>query len=275
MLRGIIRRLMSQQTHTQDPASTEGILHAVRDMYTGVARGPRDDLHFPVGRAAAEFVGYPAHELDALPAGALESFAGVGYPFMTDAIATGDTVLDIGSGSGTDLLIAAARTGTEGRALGLDITDAMMTKALRNAREARTHNAFVLRGDAGDAIPLPAESVDVVTSNGVINLIPDKARAFEEAYRVLAPGGRLQLADIVVNSAIPDSARGDGTLWAACIAGADLSEVYLDTMRAAGFSDVEVVRSFDYFAGAPRDDARETAARYQAEALVIQARKAQ
>lgn len=263
---------MRQETRTET-SPVQGVHQAVQEMYTDVASGARADLHFPVGRPAAEFVGYPADALDALPAGALESFAGVGYPFMTDAVQEGDTVLDIGSGSGTDLLIAARRCGPTGRAFGLDFTEAMMTKALRHARETEMWNAFVLRGDAGETIPLPSDSVDVVTSNGVINLIPDKARAFAEAHRVLAPGGRMQLADIVVNAEIPDSARADGELWAACIAGADLTETYLDTIRAAGFRDVEIVRKLDYFAAAPRDDARETAARFKAEALVIHARK--
>ncbi|MBW3581760.1 MAG: methyltransferase domain-containing protein [Euryarchaeota archaeon] len=264
---------MPQETQIRTTATKEGVLHAVQEMYTGVATGSRDDLHFPVGRPAAEFVGYPKEVLDALPPGAVAGFAGVGYPFMVDAVRPGDTVLDIGSGSGTDLLIAARRTGPEGRAFGLDITDAMMAKTLGHIAEADAHNAFVLRGDAGEAIPLPSESVHTVTTNGVINLIPDKARAFAEALRVLVPGGRLQLADIVVNAAIPESARNDGELWAACIAGADLTSVYLGAIRAAGFVDVEVVRRLDYFAAAPREDSRRTAARFEAEALVVSARK--
>lgn len=249
------------------------IADAVREMYTDVATDPPPDLHFPVGRKAAELVGYPSRELDALPAGALEGFAGVGYPFQADGIEEGDTVLDVGSGSGTDLLVAAGRVGATGRAFGLDFTPAMLAKALANIQAADATQAFVLEGDVGERIPLPDESVDVVTSNGVFNLVPDKADAFAEAARVLRPGGRLQLADIVVNERIPDEARGDETLWAACIAGAVLREDYLGAIEAAGFEEVEVLERLDYFENAPREDARETAAHYEAEALVVTARR--
>ncbi len=265
---------MSQPTSTTKPAQeTKQIAHAVQEMYTGVATAPPPDLHFPVGREAAAFVGYPKEELDLLPAEAVESFAGVGYPFLNDAIREGDTVLDIGSGSGTDLLLAARRVGPTGRAFGLDFTPAMIKKTLTTIEKTGTHQACVLQGDAGKTIPLPDDSVDVVTSNGVINLIPDKARAFAEIHRVLKPGGKLQFADIVVNEPIPQSARDDETLWAACIAGADLTGTYLKTIRSAGFQDVEVVNHFDYFSGAPREDSKETARKFKAEALVINATK--
>lgn len=253
--------------------ATLDVARAVTELYSSVATAPSSDLHFPVGRKAAEHVGYEAYDLDLLPPAALESFAGVGNPFKVGAIQRGDTVVDIGSGSGTDLLIAAHRVGPEGRVFGIDITEAMMAKALANAEAIGAHNAFVLSADAGTRIPLPSRSVDVVTSNGVVNLIPDKLRAFEEAHRILKPGGRLQLADIVVNVAIPESARADETLWAACIAGADLHGQYLETIRKAGFQDVQVVDRLDYFAAAPREDARVTAAGFEAEALVISARK--
>jgi arsenite methyltransferase len=262
---------------TQNTVKTQtkpSIANAVQDMYTGVATAPPPDLHFPVGRKAAIFVGYSEEELDSIPEAAVESFAGVGHPFQGDAIEKGHTVLDIGSGSGTDLLLAARLIGPTGRAFGLDFTDAMIKKALRNIDESGAHQAFILHADAGDRIPLPDNSVDVITSNGVINLIPDKARAFAEMHRVLKPGGRLQIADIVVNEAIPESARSDSTLWAACIAGADLSDIYLQTVKAAGFQEVEVMHHFDYFAGAPREDSRKTASKFKAEAIVYTAQKA-
>lgn len=264
---------MASQRSAPTGDGSSPIAVAVRRMYTDVATAPPPDLHFPVGRKAAEFVGYPARDLDPLPAKALESFAGVGYPFLADAIREGDTVLDVGTGSGTDLLIAADRVGPRGRAVGLDFTAAMLEKALANVERAGAHQAFVVEGDAGERIPLPSASVDVVTSNGVFNLVPDKERAFAEAHRVLKPGGRLQLADIVVNVPIPDEARSDETLWAACIAGATLTDRYLDVIGAAGFEDVAVADRLDYFAEAPRQDAKETARHYEAEAIVVTARK--
>lgn len=263
---------MTTEALSREPDALDVRRH-VTAMYTEVAEGARDDLHFPVGRAAAAFVGYPAGDLDLLPPGAIESFAGVGYPFLADAIRRGDTVLDVGSGSGTDLLLAARRVGPEGRALGLDCTPAMIRKARANAEAAGATNVVVVEGDAGERIPLPDASVDVVTSNGVLNLVPDKPRAFAEIARVLAPGGRLQLADVVVHAPIPPAARCDGELWAACIAGADVEASYLATIRAAGLVDVRVLHRLDYFAAAPREDARRTAARYRAEALVVTGRK--
>lgn len=262
----------AETLQTAGPKPT--IANAVRSMYTDVATAPPPDLHFPIGREAALFVGYPPEALDQLPPQAVESFAGVGYPFMGESIQEGDTVLDIGSGSGTDLLLAALRVGKDGRVFGLDFTPAMMAKALRNVERSGASQAFILFGDAGEQIPLPDNSVDVITSNGVINLIPDKAHAFQEMYRVLKPGGRLQIADIVVNKEIPESARQDATLWAACIAGADLPEVYLRAARGAGFQEVKVLRRFDYFAGAPLENSRTTAAKFQAEAIVYTAHKA-
>lgn len=258
------------QTQTQKRPT---IASAVQEMYTDVAVSPTAEKHFPVGRTAAEFVGYPQQDLDPLPPQALESFAGVGNPFQSGAVRENDTVLDIGSGSGTDLLIAARRVGENGRAFGLDFTQAMMTKTLATIEKTGTHQAFVLYGDAGEKIPLPDESVDVVTSNGVINLIPDKARAFEEIHRVLKPGGRLQLADIVVNVPVADACRANPELWAACITGAEVTETYLDTIRNAGFQDVQVLERIDYFDGSPSQSAKKTASDYKAESIVLTARK--
>lgn len=265
---------MSQQTPTTKPAQPNPqVSDAVKEMYTGVANAPAPDLHFPVGREAAAFVGYPEQELDKLPEAALESFAGVNYPFMADKIQEGDTVLDIGSGSGTDLLLAAKRVGPTGRAFGLDFTQAMIKKAIANIEAVQAHHAFVLQGDAGDTIPLPDESVDVVTSNGVINLIPDKKRVFAEIHRVLKPGGHLQIADIVVNKPVAEACRANPELWAACITGAVLPDEYAQAAREAGLKDPEVIHRFDYFAGSPSESARKTASDYDSEAIVFTAQK--
>src|SRR5262245_26636669 len=173
------------------------IFSAVRAMYTDVALHPEREYHFPTGRPACVFVGYPTNRLAELPAAAVESFAGVAYPFAANVIAEGDTVLDIGSGAGTDLLLAARLVGDRGHAIGLDMTAAMLEKVARTVETAGVSNVRLLDGNA-ESIPLPDASVDVVTSNGVLNLVPDKRSAFAEIHRVLKPGGRAQLGDIAL-----------------------------------------------------------------------------
>jgi SAM-dependent methyltransferase len=249
------------------------ILGAVRRMYTDVARLPDQEFHFPIGRAACERVGYPASDLDAVPSAALESFAGVGYPFAAEVIRPGDTVLDIGSGSGTDVLVAARRVGPEGEVIGLDMTDAMRDKLLETARAEGFHNVRVLEGDA-ESLPLPDASVDVVTSNGVLNLVPDKEAAVREIGRVLRPGGRVQIADIVVGTEPSAACRSEPELWAECIVGAIREPDYVELFRRAGVVNVEVLSRHDYFAGSTSEETREVAASFGAGALVLRGRKA-
>lgn len=249
----------------------EVIFDAVRRMYTDVARQPQREFHFPTGRRACELLGYPADQLDRLPASAVESFAGVGYPFAADVIRAGDTVLDIGSGSGTDALMAARLVGAEGRVIGLDMTEAMREKLGANAAAAGVSNLEVLAGNA-EAIPLGDESVDVVTSNGVLNLVPDKVRAIREIARVLRPGGRLQVADIVVRTLPSDACRSHPELWAECIVGATSAETYVEAFETAGLCDVEVLSRSDYFAHSSNGETRKVAASFEAHAAVFRAR---
>ncbi len=248
----------------------EHILESVRMMYTDVAENPAKEFHFPTGRPACEFVGYPKTQLDAIPATAAESFAGVGYPFAVDAIRQGNTVLDIGSGSGTDVLIASLLTGDSGKCYALDMTHAMREKLKANAARAGRRNIEVLEGEA-EAIPLPDASVDVVTSNGVLNLVPNKKNAFAEIFRVLKPGGRVQLADIVVSQEISAECRSNPKLWAECIVGAMEKEDYLGLFRDVGFQDVEAIHSLDYFSGSISEDTRKVAASLGAHAIVMKA----
>ena len=250
----------------------EVIFEAVQRMYTEVARMPGREFHFPTGRRACEFVGYPDHQLDRLPAAAVESFAGVGYPFAAGVIRTDDAVLDIGSGSGTDALIAAGLVGVGGRVICLDLTEAMRDKLRANVAAAGTGNVEVLAGNA-EAIPLPDASVDVVTSNGVLNLVPDKARAIREVSRVLRSGGRLQLADIVVTTVPSDKCRAHPELWAECVVGATTADAYATEFEAAGLCDVEVLSRSDYFSASGNEETRRVAGSFGAHSVVLRARK--
>jgi SAM-dependent methyltransferase len=185
----------------------------VSKVYARVAADPDGDFHFHRGPAyAASHLGYDARELAALPPECTASFAGIANPHSIAPIAAGETVLDIGCGAGTDLLLAARRVGPGGQAIGVDMTEAMRDRALASAAAAGLHNVKVHRADA-TALPLADASVDVVISNGVLNLVPEKDRAFAEIVRVLRPGGRLQLGDIVLEAELGEDVRRNIDLW--------------------------------------------------------------
>lgn len=249
----------------------EFILRAVAEMYTDVAEHPLKGFHFPTGRLACLFVGYPAEQLDLLPAAATESFAGVGYPFAANVIREGDRVLDVGSGSGTDSLIASVLVGPGGKVHSLDMTPAMLAKLRSNVAAMGACNVEPLEGDA-EQIPLPDASVDVVTSNGVLNLVPDKPRAFAELARVLKPGGRLQIADIAVGRPVTEESRADPKLWAECVVGAVMQDVYLRMLREAGIPS-EILGRLDYFCGSASADTRLAARRLGAHTVVLRGRR--
>jgi SAM-dependent methyltransferase len=248
------------------------ILDAVRGMYSEVARHPEREFHFPTGRAACAMVGYPAELLDRLPERSVESFAGVGYPFLARCIHPGDVVLDIGSGSGTDVFAACQQVGAAGRVYGLDITPAMRAKLTGIAAERGIANLTVIAGEA-EGIPLPDDSVDVVTSNGVLNLVPNKPRAVAEIARVLRPGGRVQIADIVLAQQASDACRSQPQLWAECIVGATTEADYLRLFSAAGLLDVEILARHDYFSHSANKSTRNVAQSLGAIAIVFAARK--
>jgi SAM-dependent methyltransferase len=250
----------------------EKVIAAVQEMYTSVATAPRQPYHFPVGREAFLQVGYPGEVLEGLPEEALESFAGVGYPHRAGAIAAGDHVLDVGAGAGTDTLIAARLAGPGGRVYALDMTPAMLAKLRALVARLGLSHIEVIEGNAED-IPLPDASVDVVTSNGVLNLVPDKRKAAAEIRRVLRPGGRVQIADIVIRRPVPQPCASDPKLWAECVVGASVDEDYLALWREAGFEQVTVLRDYDYFSLSRSADTRKVAASFGGRAIEIAMRR--
>jgi arsenite methyltransferase len=222
---------MTTEIRQLDTAELE---QRVKRMYEEVALEPAREFHFETGRALAERLGYPPAGLDRIPAAAIDSFAGVGYFLDLAAIAPGETVLDLGSGSGTDSFLAALAVGAEGRAIGVDMTQAQLEKARRLAEEAGFSQAEFLEGYI-ESPSVDDGAVDCVISNGVINLSPDKRAVFAAAARALRPGGRLAVADIVTKHPLPDGVTGDAALWAACIGGAMQRDAYREAIEAAGF----------------------------------------
>jgi arsenite methyltransferase len=223
---------------------------AIHITYERVAQDPSGVFHFHRGRAyAVERLGYDDEELRALPEEATARFAGVGNPLRIGQLAPGETVLDHACGAGTDLLLAARRVGPLGRAIGIDITAGMRAVAERAALKADLGDRVEIRAGSYEELPVDSTSVDVVISNGVVNLAPDKQRVFAEIWRVLRPGGRLYLADVIVARELKLEARQQPELWAACIAGA-LTESELVTLaREIGFVDIQPLTRFQCFEG--------------------------
>jgi arsenite methyltransferase len=242
----------------------------VREMYGHVARDEVADLHFEVGRPVAEHAGYPAELLAAIPPEALASFAGVGQHLDLAGLAPGEAVLDLGSGSGTDVFCAAVQVGPNGRAVGVDFTAAQLAKANR-LRERDGFGQVSFEEARIDELPFADSSFDVVISNGVINLSVVKGRVFAEAARVLRPGGRLALSDIVSGRPLKQRTRRNTDLWAACIAGAIPRDSYLDAIEEAGL-EIRTVRRNDYrFIS---DRALEACATYEVQSISVLAVKA-
>ena len=190
---------------------TELLKGEIKKTYARVSEQPQDDFIFPTGRAWAAALGYPP-ELANVPESAVESFAGLSNPWQLGRLEAGERVLDVGSGSGTDSLIAAQMVGPEGRVVGLDMTEAMLAKARRSAGEMGLDNVEFVEGEA-ERLPFASESFDVVISNGVVDLIPDKDSVYSEIFRVLVPGGRIQIGDVTIASPVSEDARRNIDLW--------------------------------------------------------------
>jgi arsenite methyltransferase len=192
-------------------ASREEIRAAVKQRFAGIARSPDQEKKFPVGPNSARGLGYDPRAIDALPASITESFCGVGNPLSLGEIRPGQVVLDLGCGAGMDCILAARKVGPAGKVIGVDMTAEMVAKARENGKCQGLANVEFRQGDL-ENLPLPDASVDLVISNGVFNLCPDKARVLAEAFRVLRPGGRLQMADILLHEEVtPEEVARLGT----------------------------------------------------------------
>ena len=215
------------------------IIDTVLGKYAEIARSGDASCCGPAGCDAITANLYSSADLGAVPAQAAAVSLGCGNPTHLAAIAPGETVLDLGSGGGIDVLLSARRTGPTGKVYGLDMTDEMLALARENQRQAGATNVEFLKGTI-EAIPLPDNSVDVIISNCVINLSADKDAVLREAFRVLKPGGRFAVSDVVVRGEVPADVRRNMELWVGCIAGALEETDYASRLAAAGFTEVEL-----------------------------------
>jgi arsenite methyltransferase len=258
---------MAMATAAVDRSALES---KVKSMYSDVADNPHGEFHFEMGRAMAERLGYAAQDLDRIPADAIDSFAGVGHFFHLANLRAGERVVDLGSGSGMDSFIAALKVGPSGAVVGVDMTDAQLAKANR-LTDARGLRMMSFRKGYIEETGLPEGSFDCVISNGVINLAADKARVFQEAGRLLKSGGRLAIADIVTEQALPENVVCNADLWAACIGGAAQQADYRSVIEAAGLTIDRVEDNSEYrFIS---DRARKATAKWGVKSVSILARK--
>ena len=233
------------QTEAAPQLNTGDLEQKVKNMYREVALHPYEKYHFEMGRSLAEKLGYDRGDLDRIPQEAIESFAGVGYFFHYAALNEGEKLLDLGSGSGMDSFIAALKVGKTGSVTGVDMTDEQLQKADGLAKQYGFTNVIFQKGYI-EKLPFEDNRFNVVISNGVINLCPDKANVFKEISRVLKPGGRLAIADIVSEKNLPENVVCDANLWAACVGGASQEDEYGDAIKKAGLNVTAVVNNDHY-----------------------------
>ncbi len=249
----------------------EALETKVKDMYRLVAQEPRGHFHFELGRKLALRLGYDATRLAGVPPQAVDSFAGVGHFFDLANLEPGERVVDLGSGSGMDAFYAAGLVGPTGRVTGIDFTSEQLAKARRLATDAGTTQVEFREGRI-ERLPLPDLDIDCVISNGVINLVPDKPSVFAEAARVLRPGGRLAIADIVTEEPLTEAIVCNVDLWASCIGGAPQEKDYLAAIEAAGLAIGEVRTNPYQFLS---DQARGASRQYGVKSISLVAIKAE
>jgi ubiquinone/menaquinone biosynthesis C-methylase UbiE len=224
---------------------TDKLEREVKSMYQDVAESAGAEFHFETGRELAVRLGYDPADLDYAPAAAIDSFAGVGYHFDLAELEPGADVLDLGSGSGMDAFVAGRHVTETGAVTGVDMTTEQVEKANDLAADNGFHDISFREGYIED-LPFEDTSFDAVISNGVINLSAEKGKVFEEANRVLKPGGRFALSDIVSERQMPESIKADADLWAACIGGAEQIDSYTTSIESAGFSVTEIQENTEY-----------------------------
>lgn len=248
----------------------EKLEQGIKAVYRDVAQTPDKEFHFEMGRPLAERLGYPSEDLDQIPEEAIESFAGVGYYFDLADPQTGEDVLNLGSGSGMDVFVAALHVGETGSVTGLDMTDEQLTKAQQLRDAAGFENVAFEKGYI-EKLPFEDEMFDVVVSNGVINLSAEKDRVFEEVSRVLKPDSRLALSDIISESRMPESIKSNADLWAACIGGAEQVDDYMRLIEMPGFEITEARDNAEY--EFTSDQAQSACQRYGVKSISLVARK--
>jgi arsenite methyltransferase len=226
------------------------IKKVVKGRYAQLAKQDKESCCPSCGCGAssllsAKAIGYSREDLDHIPEEAIMGL-GCGNPTAIADLKTGEVVLDLGSGAGVDVFLAANKVGPTGRVIGVDMTEEMVDKANSIARDHGYHNVEFRLGEI-ESLPVEDNSVDAIISNCVINLSPDKSKVFREAYRVLKPGGRLTVSDIVSEGALPDEIKSDSNAWACCIAGALEQQDYLKKIKKAGLKDVQVLSSREFY----------------------------
>lgn len=217
----------------------------VKKMYSDVALNPKGEYHFEMGRNLAEKLGYEKNDLDNIPPASIESFAGVGYYFDIANLKEGNLVLDLGSGSGMDVFVAAIKVGKSGHVSGVDMTDEQLEKSERLRKEYHFENVSFHKNYI-EKLPFPDASFDAVISNGVINLCTDKEKVFAEVGRVLKPKGKMAIADIVTEKQLPENVVCNSTLWAACIGGAAQQDDYSNAIKKGGMEILYVKNNDSY-----------------------------
>jgi arsenite methyltransferase len=262
--------LLQGSTSTEDLLDVSRLRQAIQKEYSVVATEPERGFHFHTGRPLAKMLGYDDAWLAGVPGASIASFAGTGNPFSLGELRPGEHVVDVACGAGIDSLIAARMVAPGGMVIGVDMTPAMLAKARKSADLAEM-TTLEFREGYSEALPVPDGWADVVISNGALNLMPDKLKTLQEMARVLKPSGRLQIADIVVQKAVPESAVCNIDLWTGCIAGALLESELQTVVVGAGFVDFEITWRADVFSGAPQHS---SAANFGTLGINFRARKA-